>query len=311
MRAVAFAVSLTLLLGSAGAQARDLTTNRKPNGHVNERGNPVLPGRPCAYREADEACPSNAVAEGEPVCGDEYVDETNGGCNSTPPVYTDVPCGPRTICGEYGNYIGPGSLEYRDTDWYQFTACEDLILNATLCGSASNVLYIVTGIEGCAPLVVALDAAGPGQQAEVSYPVPSGETVVVFVALSNYVGTPCGSPYILRIWPEPIPPGFNATGVGPTGSPALLDQPAPNPFTKSTRMAFAVNGSTPQNVEVAVFNVAGQKVKILLQGVRSPGRYEAAWDGLDESGLDAPAGLYFFRVISGAEQTVRRVSLIR
>ena len=37
-------------------------------------------------------CPPGSIAEGEPDCGPDYVDVTNGGCNSTPPVFTDIGC---------------------------------------------------------------------------------------------------------------------------------------------------------------------------------------------------------------------------
>ncbi len=309
MRAIAIAVGLSLLAGSASAASDHLTTNVKPHGHRNDFGVPSpWWADPCPYREADGACPDGAVPENEPLCGDGYIDWTNGGCNSFPPVYSDVPCAGAKICGEYGTF---NSGTTRDTDWYRYTACENLILNATLCGSANNPLFIVDGIASCDPVAVAADLAGPHDQAAVSYPLTAGQTVVVFVATQEFGGVPCGSPYVLRVWPTPPGPGQLATGVDLAESAARLDRPVPNPFTESTRMAFAVSGAAPQTVDVAVFNVAGQKIRTLLQGTRSPGRYEAAWDGADESGVQAPAGHYFFRVISGAEQTVRRVSLIR
>jgi hypothetical protein len=55
-------------------------------------------------------CPSGAIDEGEP-CGD----DTNGGCNSPVPVFTDISCG-QTVCG---NAWFDGST--RDTDWYRLT----------------------------------------------------------------------------------------------------------------------------------------------------------------------------------------------
>ena len=49
-------------------------------------------------------------------------DQYNGGCNSQPPVFTQIPCddegGGVTICAEYGGFLYFG-LSYRDTDWYQ------------------------------------------------------------------------------------------------------------------------------------------------------------------------------------------------
>jgi hypothetical protein len=53
-------------------------------------------------------CPPDASDEGEP-CGD----DTNGGCNSTPPVFTTIGC-EETICG-----LAWADGGTRDTDWYE------------------------------------------------------------------------------------------------------------------------------------------------------------------------------------------------
>jgi hypothetical protein len=55
-------------------------------------------------------CPGGSTDEGEP-CGD----DTNGGCNSFPPVFRTITCG-ETVCGT-GWYDG----FTRDTDWYLLT----------------------------------------------------------------------------------------------------------------------------------------------------------------------------------------------
>ena len=67
-------------------------------------------------------CPPGAWAEGEPPCGDGYVDEFNGGCGSFPPVFSPLPCAitptyPAYVCGETGGFDLYG-MAYRDTDWY-------------------------------------------------------------------------------------------------------------------------------------------------------------------------------------------------
>src|SRR5439155_23781165 len=52
-------------------------------------------------------CPLGATKELEPTCSDFYVDATNGGCNSTPPVFTPLHYStrrPTQVCGTYGAY---------------------------------------------------------------------------------------------------------------------------------------------------------------------------------------------------------------
>lgn len=67
-------------------------------------------------------CPAGGVPEGEPPLHDDYVDNYNGGCNSTPPVFQtleavdDPDC--ITLCGVTGNYTYMG-VSYRDTDWFE------------------------------------------------------------------------------------------------------------------------------------------------------------------------------------------------
>src|SRR5262249_5119614 len=79
-------------------------------------------------------CPGGSVQEGEPVCAAEYVDTTNGGCNSTPPVFKAISCN-QTICGEIGTYIftnGTPPTNRRDTDWYRFSVTTTRTINVNI-----------------------------------------------------------------------------------------------------------------------------------------------------------------------------------
>jgi hypothetical protein len=69
------------------------------------------------YCELD--CPLDGIPEDEPVLEDEYVDTSNGGCNSDPAVTQAVTS--RVLCGTSGYYSFQGS-HYRDTDWFSVVA---------------------------------------------------------------------------------------------------------------------------------------------------------------------------------------------
>jgi hypothetical protein len=73
-----------------------------------------------------------------------------------------------------------------------------------------------------------------------------------------------------------------------------LYRPSPNPFTGTTRIAYAVTGSGA-HVEIGIFDLAGRRVRTLVRGVQEPGRYELKWNGESDSGERAHHGVYFIR----------------
>ncbi len=68
-----------------------------------------------------------------------------------------------------------------------------------------------------------------------------------------------------------------------------LDQNYPNPFNPQTVIKYEV--STLSKVEVKIFDVLGREIKTLVNEVKLPGKYEAAFNA---SGL--PSGVYFYRI---------------
>jgi hypothetical protein len=92
---------------------------------------------------------------------------------------------------------------------------------------------------------------------------------------------------------------------------ATLYKPSPNPFTSSTRMAYTVGRSGGARVEIAVYNTSGQKVRTLVSGTQTPGGHEIFWNGSDDRGAKAPAGVYFLRSVVAEKTTVTRVVLVR
>jgi hypothetical protein len=65
--------------------------------------------------------------------------DTNGGCNSTPPIFTPAACGD-TFCG-----TGWAVFHTRDTDWY-VVAHHGGTISATLTSQSPGSCYIVGGV---------------------------------------------------------------------------------------------------------------------------------------------------------------------
>ena len=154
-------------------------------------------------------CPPGALDEGEPCLVDNDTDVTNGGCNSTPPVFTDAACND-TFCGTVSTYVVAGG-DNRDTDWYMVSHPGGTI-SATLVSQFPGVCFIVDGVgpggNPCAPAVVGnIGCSSDCANIQVaSASLPAG-TVVVFVSTGDcagggiFAGYPCGSAndYVLDI----------------------------------------------------------------------------------------------------------------
>jgi hypothetical protein len=73
--------------------------------------------------------------------------------------------------------------------------------------------------------------------------------------------------------------------------------PVPNPMAPGTRVYFEVTDTA--QVEVRILDMAGTTVKTLFSRRIPPGFYSLPWDGLDETGATAPAGLYWVSYLEG------------
>lgn len=76
-----------------------------------------------------------------------------------------------------------------------------------------------------------------------------------------------------------------------------LKQNYPNPFNGRTTIRYAV----PQKefVELAVYNLSGQKVSSLVLETQNAGFHEVQWNGCDDTGRPLPSGVYFCRFQAG------------
>ena len=79
-------------------------------------------------------------------------------------------------------------------------------------------------------------------------------------------------------------------GDGPSPGALALGAATPNPFGRSTRVAYAM--AQPGTVDLAVFDITGRRVATLFRGKAEPGQHSAVWDGRSADGSLAPSGVY-------------------
>ena len=102
------------------------------------------------------------------------------------------------------------------------------------------------------------------------------------------------------------------TGIGgnpevPTGY--TLMQNYPNPFNPTTQIAFTLPQT--QRVTLSVYNILGQKVATLVDGVVTAGMHMVTWNARDDHGMELPSGVYFYRLSAGAFSEARKMVLLR
>ena len=89
----------------------------------------------------------------------------------------------------------------------------------------------------------------------------------------------------------PPPPNPLATGVPSTFQ---LYQNYPNPFNPTTEIRFDLPEA--RHVVVAVYNMLGQRVRLLRDADLLPGHYVLNWDARNDNGEPVPGGAYLCRV---------------
>ena len=91
----------------------------------------------------------------------------------------------------------------------------------------------------------------------------------------------------------------------------------PNPFDASTQFTFKLNQEA--DVEIKVFTVDGQLIRIIDGILGEPGLNMITWDGRDEVGDALANGVYLYKVIARAyvdgenlnQEVINRLMIMR
>lgn len=76
----------------------------------------------------------------------------------------------------------------------------------------------------------------------------------------------------------------------------------PNPFDQSTVINYWI--PTQSDISLKIYDLNGRLIKVLFEGQQSGGNYSVKWNGLDDSGNQIVAGMYFVKLsMNGFNQT--------
>jgi len=118
-------------------------------------------------------------------------------------------------------------------------------------------------------------------------------------------------PYVQDPWPGFTgseytgPLSFTNTGITqlPLGTPAVVMNAAPNPF--SSQLSFLYKLDVAGNINITIMDITGKVVNVMNEGPRSPGSYTEQWNT-----SNVPAGNYF-AVLSINSQQVQTLKLVK
>jgi hypothetical protein len=88
-----------------------------------------------------------------------------------------------------------------------------------------------------------------------------------------------------------------------------LAQNVPNPFNPTTVIKFSIASDQP--VRLVVYDVAGRRVRTLVDERRRANIYSVSWDGRNDQGQRVASGVYFYRLTAGKFTKTRKMMLLK
>jgi len=88
-----------------------------------------------------------------------------------------------------------------------------------------------------------------------------------------------------------------------------LAQNYPNPFNPQTRIAFHLKQR--RVVELVIYNVHGNLIKVLTRESLPAGLHQKEWDGTDSHGAPVASGVYLYRLRTPQFAGIRRMLLTK
>ena len=103
--------------------------------------------------------------------------------------------------------------------------------------------------------------------------------------------------------------GLGISTLGENLNSFRLFQNYPNPFNPATVISWQL--AVGSHVELAIYNLLGQKIRTLVNARQSAGSHQVQWNGRDDNEEDVASGIYVFRLEAGEFVGSRKMLLVR
>ncbi len=189
----------------------------------------------------------------------------------------------------------------------------DFIVGAVLADpggrSAAGSAYVYSGLDGSLIFQVDGDSAGDnlGWSAAGVGDITGdgGDEVIIGAPNADPSGfLYAGSAYIYGLTPTDAPEEkSNRPGR------FELSQNYPNPFNPTTTIRYFLPKG--EKITLEIFNLLGERVKVLLEVEQTAGAHTAVWDGKDKNGKSLPSGIYFYRLKSNTFSETKKMIFLK
>ena len=112
----------------------------------------------------------------------------------------------------------------------------------------------------------------------------SGSAIIVTVTVTNLI--------------EPLIP-----------SEFSLSQNYPNPFNMSTSIEYGLPEQC--HVLITVYNILGQRVSTLIDGIEPAGLHQVEWNGTNSYGNTVASGVYIYRIVASSYVKSKKMILVK
>jgi M6 family metalloprotease-like protein len=175
------------------------------------------------------------------------------------------------------------------------------------------------------------EVAGSGNiLADPLFSDPTAGSGISFNALSSDWTLQAGSPAIDAGNPDPAyyDPDGSRNDMGAYGGPnslattGLNDQELlpsirnvlnsfPNPFNPTTTILFDLHSNQSEYIEIAIYNLKGQRVKTLLNSTALGFSNSVIWNGTDQNNQSVASGVYFIRLKAGSVNLNKKILMLK
>lgn len=87
-----------------------------------------------------------------------------------------------------------------------------------------------------------------------------------------------------------------------------LSQNYPNPFNSETSIQYTIPEAS--HVKLIIYNLMGQRLNTLVDGIKQPGHHRAIWNGIDERKRFIGSGVYIYKIEAGSFGATKKMVLL-
>lgn len=91
----------------------------------------------------------------------------------------------------------------------------------------------------------------------------------------------------------------NTTQVDPINNVSLFKY-YPNPFSEKMFIEFEIQQTF--NINISIYNISGQLIKVLVDETKTAGNYRILWDATNSDGSHIENGVYFYKCMLNGKQ---------